>query len=101
MVIWRGWGVLVLIEFAIVFAVIRELGFEEPVSGLASGAVAALAIWFTGRWFNNPAKDRVVVDAQTGAAMRLVSRHSLFWIPMQWWALPVALFGIFVAFGKL
>lgn len=99
MIIWQGWGVLAIIEFAIIFAGIRELKFGEPISGLVAGAVAAVVIWFTGRWLNNPARDREVVDTKTGEPLRLASRHTLFWIPLEWWAIPVAVFGAFLAFS--
>jgi len=99
MVVWRGWGLLVVIEFAIIFASIREMGLGEPITGLSAGVLAAVVIWFTGRWFNNPAKDREVIDTQTGEQIRLANRHTLFWIPMEWWAVPVALFGAVLAFG--
>jgi F0F1-type ATP synthase assembly protein I len=99
MVIWSGWGILALVEAAIAFAGIDGIGLKQPIAGLLSGVIAAAAIWFTGRRFNDPAKDRIVVDPATGEQIRLVTRHTLFWIPMQWWAIPAILFGLLLAFG--
>lgn len=100
MLVWRGWGILAFILAMASFAVVGATGLPQPYSGLLSGAVAAAAIWFTGRRLNDPAKDRLVTDAATGEMLRLRSRHDLFWIPMQWWAIPAALFGVVLAFGK-
>ena len=99
MIIWTGWGILVVLEFVLVLAGIGGMKLGEPVTGLLSGTIAAAVIWFTGRRFNDPAKDRLVVDPATGEQIRLVTRHTFFWIPMQWWAIPAALLGLLLAFG--
>ena len=99
MIIWTGWGILVVLEFVLVLAGVGGMKLGEPVTGLLSGVVAAAVIWFTGRRFNDPAKDRLVVDPATGEQIRLITRHTLFWIPMQWWAIPAVLLGLLLAFG--
>jgi hypothetical protein len=82
MVIWQGWGILVLLEGALVFAAVRGLGFPEPVTGISAGLLAGVMVWFTGRWLNDPSRDRTVIVAQNGETMRLARRHTVFWIPM-------------------
>lgn len=89
MLIWTGWGFLVAI-YALIAAVIGSAvggGQGESLIPLVTGAVlAAVATWFTGRWLNNPSKDKELHDPQTGEAVVLKNRSSFFFINMEWWA---------------
>jgi xanthine/uracil permease len=84
MVIWKGWGILsLLLAVAGVFAGValgggvfgsREVGRYAVVGGLV---VAAVANWFVGRSLNQSRRD---------ANASALNRHSLFFIPMEWWS---------------
>jgi hypothetical protein len=54
-------------------------------------------VWWLGRKLNS-APNRELVDPKTGQRVLLRNDHSLFWIPMQWWAIPIVLLaGVIVA----
>jgi hypothetical protein len=61
--------------------------------GMLAGAVAN---WCVGRRLNNR-PGRLLVDPATGGRVILRRRHTLFWIPMQWWSIPMALLAIVIA----
>jgi hypothetical protein len=84
MIIWKGWGILSLLLAVVgvlggvalgggVFGS-REAGRYAVVAGLV---VAAAVNWFIGRSLNQPRG-----DANAG----VLNRHSLFFIPMEWWS---------------
>jgi hypothetical protein len=64
--------------------------FGGPVGLLLSGA----ALWFLGRKLNDPAKDRILFDPQTGEEVRSARRHTLFWIRMEYWGVLVVIIGV-------
>jgi hypothetical protein len=45
-----------------------------------------LVIWFMGRWLNGRPQ-KILVDPESGERVILIGEHSLYWIPMQYWAL--------------
>lgn len=97
--IWRGYGFLVpIIAFAAI--AVCSLLFNtalktNPLVGMSIGAfAAAVAVWFAGNKFNDPAKNRIMVDKATGHEFILSQNHSLFFIKMQYWAIPLALLGV-------
>ncbi|MDA8370184.1 MAG: hypothetical protein M0026_09980 [Nocardiopsaceae bacterium] len=89
MIIWRGWGILVLlIALAAAapggLAVEAVLGPELAEFGVAGGlAVAAIAVFFIGQKFNAP---RQGYHQSTGQPVMYRNGHTLFFIPMQYWA---------------
>jgi hypothetical protein len=63
-------------------------------AGLLAGAIAN---WFCGRRLNaHP--DRVLIDEATKQRVILRRRHNLFWLPMQWWSIPIAILAVLIAF---
>ena len=93
MIIWKGWGFLA-IPIAVGLAFLGGyLGYlvgapfgvdTEKFStrfGMAVGCtVAAVVNWFFGRWLNHSRR-----EAQAG----VLNRHSLFWIAMEYWSVPM------------
>ena len=54
-----------------------------PASAL--GALASIVtLGFLGRWLNNR-PERVLIDVESGERLVYKPRHSLFWIPLQYW----------------
>jgi hypothetical protein len=94
MIIWRGWGFLVIVIGALASLLVRFV--SEAVVG--RGAVernegvllplglllAALVIWPLGRRLNRG--ERVLRDEATGEQVVLRPNHSLFFIKMEHWA---------------
>ena len=90
MLIWSGWGILVPLIMAL--ALLLAVPFEGDATkyGLAfSQAVAAVAIWVAGKKLNGK-PGRIMVDQETGETVELKTKHSLFFIKMEYWAFVVA-----------
>jgi len=75
------------------------LGLPQPIGAIIGGGAGAAAVWFAGKWFNDATTDREMIDAKTGQRVLFQRRHTLFWIQMQWWAIPVLIAGLLVAIG--
>ncbi|MDR1462761.1 MAG: hypothetical protein LBI68_06460 [Azoarcus sp.] len=92
MIIWRGWGILALV-IPVTLAMLTESMCDELLDGGASSAylqagfgAGLLAVWFLGRWLNDRPQ-RILLDPKSGERVVLIGEHSLYWIPMQYWAL--------------
>ncbi len=86
MIIWRGAGIVTVIIVAVLTVACMYLGhhliggphFQGRAYGASVGLLfAAVANWFVGT-----------------AANRDEGGHSLFFIPMQWWSIPMAFFAV-------
>lgn len=102
-VIWKGWGLLVLV-ISLAVSLVTMMLFETL--GVARGfgpalgmMLSAVAIWVVGNKLNSPLKNRVLVDKKTGADVVLKPEHSLFFIKFQYWAFVVGAFGLFMLVG--
>ena len=95
MIIWSGWGILVIPVVAIsvaAFAIGAESAGLKAVDGMAAGFVAAAPLlWLLGRKLNGPDTSRTLVDPESGETVVLRRRHALFFIPVQYWAIPSAI----------
>jgi hypothetical protein len=98
--IWSGWGILVIpivlaasvvvggaLQAALTAAGRPDLAF---LTFSAGGLAAAAAVWLIGKRMNGT-PPRELLDPATGERVLLYRRHKLFWIPMQYWAIPVGL----------
>ena len=107
MIIWRGWGILaVLIPFATLILVQVSVGaiFGDPQfyqkNDWPKGAallLSAVAVYFIGYYLNHQ-PGRTVIDKATGRELVLRRVHSLFFIPMEYWAFALAAFGFVLLF---
>ena len=80
MIVWHGWGILTVVcgSAGLLFAYMTESAGLAQGYAFGLGLLIAAAInWFLGTHFNN-----------------ISNGHKLFWIPMQWWSVPAAAFGI-------
>lgn len=101
MVIWSGWGLLGLVipavtVFLTTFLASAALGSRYlsthnwPIGLgiiLGAGLVYLLSVKLD-------APGRMLVDPATGQRVILKRRDTLFWIPLRWIALIVAVFGL-------
>lgn len=102
-VIWKGWGLLVLVIALVVslatMMLLAALGVAHGFGPALGAILSAVAIWVVGNKLNSPLKNRVLVDQNTGAEVILKPEHSLFFIKMQYWAFIVGAFGLFMLVG--
>ncbi len=107
--IWRGKGILVLIITVVMFVVLQGVTgvvFGDPrysvthswVEGAAC-LLSAIPVYFLGRYLNNR-EGRMVIDKATGKEFELKRRHDLFFIRMEYWAVPLAVGGLVLLFLK-
>ena len=99
MIIWSGWGILgILIPGAMVFvmeliaaAMGQAAGHTWPVAlGLLAGAGI---VYLISQRLSRPG--RTLIDPQTGQTLVIQRRDSLFFIPLKWIAVIVAVLGLF------
>ena len=104
MIIWNGWGILVafigfacllLTEFTVDGVMQNDQYFRRNGwPKFVASAVAAIITWFVGRAFNRKRPGRELIDGKTGGG-----GHSLFFIPMEYWAVIFLAIGILALFA--
>ncbi|MBB5056357.1 hypothetical protein HDF16_001026 [Granulicella aggregans] len=101
MIIWQGFGflaALIPVLIAVLFEKIFDGKFGEGYTDThhwiwgMSLIISAGIVWLLGNKLTGPG--RVLVDPQTGQAVTLRKKHTLFWIPMQYCALILAFAGV-------
>ena len=95
MLIWTGWGILLVPIGAA--AAFLGVGFAQLIN-LSSDAgvliglpLACVAVWFIGISINRPVDG---YHPRTGERVIYKNQHTLFWVPMQYYAFIGAAFGI-------
>mgnify|MGYP000166731658 CR=1 FL=1 len=107
MIIWSGFGflaALIPIATLVLGGVLCKwvtgddtLYDNNLLLRLFSFGLASLLVWFLGKRLNGrPGK--ILIDPATGQPVILKQRHSLFFIPMEYWAFVIALIAIAVGF---
>ncbi len=104
--IGRGWGILVVL-YALVALVVGTVIRNAVGGGIRAGVtiglcevVAGVAVWFTGMRLNRDG-DKLLVDPKTGKEVRVRRHHTLFWIPMQYWAPVLAIVGVIAVIATI
>jgi hypothetical protein len=106
MIVWQGSGYLVAIAIFgcslvanLIFNAKFGPGYYDhhkwpfAVSLLFSSAIC----WFLGDYLRKR-PGRVVIDKQNGKEITLNKSHTLFFIPVRWWA-PILLVGAWILFS--
>ena len=98
--IWSGWGIVVIpVVVGTAVAVgalgglaLRALGHPElTFLAISLGLFAAAAAnWIVGRRLNGRPPSELI-DPATNERVLLRRRHALFWVPVQYWSVPVAI----------
>jgi hypothetical protein len=93
-IFWRGKGFIALLAamaFSLVSAIINgafKFTTSDPETYVVTAVVAAaifLPLWNYGKKINS--QITTLVDKSTGQEYTLKNSHSLFWIPVQYWAI--------------
>lgn len=98
MIVWTGRGFLIVIVL-ILSLFISLLTLPKDLSDygfIISLFISALFSWFFGSKWNSNKK--ILTDEKTGEKLILINKHSLFWIPMQYWGIILSLLGILILF---
>jgi len=97
MLIWRGWGVLIFFVmlpiYGLLDAILNNTSFNHLIEGLVM-IVSAPIIWFIGKKLNCNKKAEVYVNKETGEEVVVGSKHTFFFIPIQYWGLIWGILGI-------
>jgi hypothetical protein len=102
MIVWTGLGLILPLICLLILSLFGHVGglvgFPAPYKWLLGGIFASALLWYCGAKVNDPSKDRTVVDAKTGEKLTLKKRHTLFFMPVQWWSLAVMAMALSIAF---
>jgi len=103
MILWSGWGILTVL-FALAGAGLGGAlhGIIPALSdhvAVAIGLLAAAVLnWWVGiRLDNRPGRE--LVDPKTGGRVILKRRHTLFWVPMQYYSALLLLIAVIALFA--
>ena len=99
MVIWTGRGIVALLFVAIGYGITASLintGGKEDLEIAYSLLIASPLTFFVGQYWNKP---KLMIDPQTQQEVLYKPKHSVFWIPMQYWGIIFLLLGIFFLAG--
>lgn len=92
-IIFDGWGLLVIV-FGIIAVGIGVAANDYLGVPITLAPYLVLGIWalqcvLFGRWVNSGKRDRVLFDQRTSEEVVLKDRHSLFFIQIEYWAIPI------------
>ena len=103
MLVFTRFGILVPVFFFITILIAKEFYrlFSEKMGNPDICMVIALLLcafvtFFIGRKVNNPKKDKSVLNHNTGEQIISKRRSTFLGIPMQWWAIPMVGFAMFI-----
>lgn len=102
MIFWKGWGIIGIAFPILVAAVIASLGSTDDnynwyyFIGLT---LSAIPVWFIGKHLNRN-KDEVYTNERTGQRFTLGNSHTLFFIPLQYYAIVYPILGIIPTFAS-
>ncbi|SFU76115.1 hypothetical protein SAMN02799631_02164 [Methylobacterium sp. 174MFSha1.1] len=107
MIIWSGWGMLSaliaaagLVGSVLLDPALARVGIPTPSGVVLVWIVAAAFNWWLGTRLNNR-PGRELVDPRTGQTVVLRRRHTLFWIPMQYYSVLMVLLGALSVLGAM
>ncbi len=107
MIIWRGWGSLALLIAALFqligYGIFTLFGLDAAsdaakYTGYLMFLPAAVVLWIIGKKMNKPIAH---TDQATGKQVISKARHSLFFIPIEYWAIIYILLSIGMIIAKL
>ncbi|MDP4026898.1 hypothetical protein Q8W71_30360 [Methylobacterium sp. NEAU 140] len=107
MIIWSGWGMLsALIAAAGLFGsvlldpALAHSGIPTPTGVVLVWVAAAGFNWWLGTRLNNR-PGRELLDPRIGQIVVLRGRHTLSWIPMQYYSVMMVLLGALAVLGAM
>lgn len=103
MIIWSGWGILVIFiglgMSAIMDWVMGSLfGYQARWMSALGYTIGGGIIWFLGNKLNRG--QRTFIDKETGKEFNIRPKNSLFFIPFQYWGIIFGGVGIITLLTK-
>ena len=105
MIFWKGWGILGLLFPILIVSMLVLLGYSDEDRAanwiyFIGLTLSAVPVWFLGKHLNRD-KDEVYVNERTGKRVKMGYRHTLFFIPLQYYAIVYPILGIAPLIGNL
>jgi TPR repeat protein len=105
MIIFGGWGLLIFVFGFVAFALSdmaeKNLQIHDPAKTILFLTIWAFLVWIIGRWLNSERWSKELIDAKTGKRFRQKAHNALFFIPMEYWAIAIVLFGVFFVYQNV
>jgi len=102
MIIWQGLGILVVLITGLMMVAVDAgsgaLGLVLPTAQ-SNEIDIVLATILVGAWglYLRRIPGRILIDNESGQEVVIRSRHSLFWIPMDYWSGILLVLGVALA----
>ncbi len=96
MIVWQGFGFLVALIPIIFIGGINAIDASDTMTYGFEVALllSAVTIWLLGRKLNSK-QGKILIDPETNEPVEIKNKHTLFWIPMEWFAVLIAAFAIY------
>ncbi|PCI53195.1 MAG: hypothetical protein COB34_08570 [Methylophilaceae bacterium] len=97
MIVWQGLGFLVMLIPIIFLGVIGATADMHHMTYSIETALmlSAITLWFLGKKLNG-APGKILIDPETNEEVVFKNKHTFFWIPMEWFAIAMAITVIFL-----
>lgn len=93
MIVWTRLGFIALLIPMAIFLLIGEVDKSHPMAykNEIGFVISAIAVWFTGKKLNSATSaKKVMIDPETNKEVVLNNKHTIFFVPMEWFALFLA-----------
>jgi len=86
MIVWQGLGFLAVLIPMILIGLIGDMEIALLMS--------AFVVWFAGKKLNSK-PGKVLIDPETNEEVEIKNKHTLFWIPMEWFAIVIMIIAVY------
>ncbi len=107
LLIWKGWGIVVLVIAVVFLAIGIAAGDVVHANASLTGALMSIALvpggavcWFAGKRLDAQ-PPRVLVDPKTGAQVVLRRENTFFFVSVELWGPILAVIGVLLAIIEL
>jgi len=104
MIVWKGWGVLALL-IPLLFSLLAGSAFDaiygenlyknSEWAMPLSLSLSSVLLYFVGIKLNNK-PGKILIDPETNEQIELKTIHSMFWVPIQYWAFIIIAISIWM-----
>ncbi len=104
MIVWKGWGIMalliplvcsLLVEAVVDYTYVIDFYKSNDWAMPLVLALSSIIVFSLGRTLNSR-PGRIVIDIETNEHIELKKTHSMFWIPLQYWAVIIMALSIWM-----